>query len=203
MRTKRIRTIAAGLAGLVALGGLAGMAARFTSSATTADQTINTADGSIELPAGQLTTTETIDDFVPGDWASRTVDVKNAASFDFESATVYVTASDAGSLNLVDDTTDGLQVEIKACDQAWTASGDDWTCAGAESTIQASEPLLTHDSSNKLELIGKTGVTLDAGETTHLRIKVALPETADNNFKNKSTTITYTFESDQRDGMAR
>jgi spore coat-associated protein N len=92
------------------------------------------------------------------------------------------------------DTTNGLQMVIDKCSQAWTESGPPYTytCGGSTSTVLSSRAVI------------QTGVTLNnlspltAGTTDHLRVTLTFPSGAGNTFQNKSSTLQYAFTGTQR-----
>jgi spore coat-associated protein N len=92
------------------------------------------------------------------------------------------------------DATNGLQMVIDKCSQAWTEAGPPYTytCGGSTSTVLSSRAVI------------QTGVTLSnlssltAGNTDHLRVTLTFPSGAGNSFQNKSSTIQYTFTGTQR-----
>jgi hypothetical protein len=108
---------------------------------------------------------------------------------------VTLTTSATSSSLLDTDATNGLQIAIDKCSQAWTESGPPYTytCGGSTSSVLASRALIG-------SAIALSNLTLTAGSTDHLRVTVTLPSSADNTLQNKSSTIDYTFTGVQRAG---
>ena len=94
----------------------------------------------------------------------------------------------------VTEATNGLQMVIDKCSQAWTEAGPPYTytCGGSTSSVLSSRAVI------------QTGVALSnlssltAGNTDHLRVTLTFPSGAGNSFQNKSSTIQYTFTGTQR-----
>src|SRR5882724_2048744 len=119
-----------------------------------------------------------------------------SASHTVSSGTVTIALGAAGAstnrLNI--DATNGLQMVIDKCSQAWTEAGPPYTytCGGSTSTVLSSRAVI------------QTGVTLSnlssltAGNTDRLRVTLTFPSGAGNSFQNKSSTIQYTFTGTQR-----
>jgi hypothetical protein len=106
--------------------------------------------------------------------------------------TLTTTASPSSLLDT--DTTNGLQMVIDKCSQAWTESGPPYTytCGGTTSSVLASRPVI--GSNLSLSNLGST----TAGATDHLRVTLTLPSGAGNTLQNQSSTISYAFTGTQR-----
>jgi spore coat-associated protein N len=128
----------------------------------------------------------------PGDTVQRSVDLTNSGSLDLASVTLTTTAPTSSLLDT--DATNGLQMVIDKCSQAWTEAGPPYTytCGGSTSTVLASRAVI--GSNLSLSNLGAT----TAGATDHLRVTLTLPAGADNSFQNKSSTISYAFTGTQR-----
>jgi spore coat-associated protein N len=128
----------------------------------------------------------------PGDTVQRSVDLTNSGSLDLASVTLTTTAPTSSVLDT--DATNGLQMVIDKCSQAWTEAGPPYTytCGGSTSTVLASRAVI--GSNLSLSNLGAT----TAGATDHLRVTLTLPAGADNSFQNKSSTISYAFTGTQR-----
>jgi spore coat-associated protein N len=128
----------------------------------------------------------------PGDTVQRSVDLTNSGSLDLASVTLTTTAPTSSLLDT--DATNGLQMVIDKCSQAWTEAGPPYTytCGGSTSTVLASRAVI--GSNLSLSNLGAT----TAGATDHLRVTLTLPGGADNSFQNKSSTISYAFTGTQR-----
>jgi hypothetical protein len=124
----------------------------------------------------------------------RAVNLQNTGDQDLASITLTTTA---GTTSLLDtDATNGLQMVIDKCSQAWTESGSapayTYTCGGSTSTVLASRAVI---GSN---LALSTLDALTAGATDFLRVTLTFPSTAGNTFQGLTSAITYTFNATQR-----
>jgi spore coat-associated protein N len=179
--------VAAGVAGL-------GTFATFTSS-TSANQSISS--GTVQIgagtpgPANRLTVGAS--DLAAGDTVQRAFDLSNSGSIDLSAFTFSASASPSSLLDT--DTTNGLQMVIQKCSQAWTESGPPYTytCGGTTSSVVASRPVIGSNitMSNVSDL-------LTNGTTDHLLLTLTLPSGAGNTLQNQSSTISYTFTGTQR-----
>jgi predicted ribosomally synthesized peptide with SipW-like signal peptide len=174
---------AASIAGL-------GTFATFTSS-TSASHTIASGTLSLAAPVSRLGTGAS--PIAAGDTMQRAIDLSYSGTISFGSATLTTSATSSSLLDT--DTTNGLQIAIDKCSQAWTESGPPYTytCGGSTSSVLASRALIG-------SAIALSNLTLTAGSTDHLRVTVTLPSSADNTLQNKSSTIDYTFNGVQRAG---
>ena len=175
---------------------IAGLAtfATFTSS-TSASDTISSGTVTIALGATGASTNRLnigAGGIAPGDTMQRSVDLTNSGSLDLTSVTLTTSASPSSLLDT--DGTNGLQMVIDKCSQAWTESGPPYTytCSGTTSSVLASRAVI--GSNLALSNLGST----TAGATDHLRVTLTLPSGAGNTFQNQSSTITYTFTGTQR-----
>ncbi|HET7572535.1 MAG TPA: TasA family protein [Gaiellaceae bacterium] len=136
-------------------------------------------------------------DIAPGDTIQRSVDLSNAGST-VDLASITLTTNATASSLLDSDATNGLQMTIDRCSQAWTESGTapayTYTCGGSTSTVLASRAVI----GSNLALSNLSATT--AGATDHLRITLSLPSAADNTFQGLSSTISYQFTGTQRAG---
>ena len=174
---------AASIAGL-------GTFATFTSS-TSASHTIASGTLSLTAPVNRLGTGAS--PIAAGDTMQRAIDLSYSGTISFGSATLTTSATSSSLLDT--DATNGLQIAIDKCSQAWTESGPPYTytCGGSTSSVLASRALIGSS-------IALSSLTLAAGSTDHLRVTVTLPSSADNTLENKSSTIDYTFTGVQRAG---
>ncbi len=172
---------AASIAGL-------GTFATFTSS-TSASHTIASGTLSLTAPVSRLGTGAS--PIAAGDTMQRAIDLSYSGTISFGSATLTTSATSSSLLDT--DATNGLQIAIDKCSQAWTESGPPYTytCGGSTSPVLASRALIG-------SAIALSNLTLTAGSTDHLRVTVTLPSSADNTLQNKSSTIDYTFAGVQR-----
>jgi predicted ribosomally synthesized peptide with SipW-like signal peptide len=174
---------AASIAGL-------GTFATFTSSTSTS-HTIASGTLSLTTPVSRLGTGAS--PIAAGDTMQRAIDLSYSGTISFGSVTLTTSATSSSLLDT--DATNGLQIAIDKCSQAWTESGPPYTytCGGSTSSVLASRALIG-------SAIALSNLTLTAGSTDHLRVTVNLPSSADNTLQNKSSAIDYTFTGVQRAG---
>jgi spore coat-associated protein N len=174
---------AASIAGL-------GTFATFTSSTSTS-HTIASGTLSLTTPVSRLGTGAS--PIAAGDTMQRAIDLSYSGTISFGSVTLTTSATSSSLLDT--DATNGLQIAIDKCSQAWTEAGPPYTytCGGSTSSVLASRALIG-------SAIALSNLTLTAGSTDHLRVTVTLPSSADNTLQNKSSTIDYTFTGVQRAG---
>jgi predicted ribosomally synthesized peptide with SipW-like signal peptide len=194
------RKLLVSLAIVAAAASVAGLGtfATFTSS-TSASQSVSSGTVTIALGAtGAATNRLTVgaSNIAPGDTIQRSVDLINPGSIDLSGITL-TTAASASSL-LDTDATNGLQMTIDRCSNAWTEGGSapayTYTCSGTTSTVLASRAVV----GSNLTLSNLTALT--NGVTDHLRVTLSFPSAAPNSFQNQSSTIQYTFTGTQRAG---
>lgn len=190
----------AALVGLLCLSWV-GLSATFTSSAVSPTQEIVTGTGEITLSEpGAYTLATPVEEFVPGDWIERPVDLASSATFQW--GYIDLEASATPDNSLTEDLMDGLRLQLLRCSVAWveTAPGSrTYSCAGTSSTLVADSAYR-----NNLDDIGPLSVTgAPPAATDHLLVKVRLPVGADNTFQDLSANLTMTFSATQRDGAAR
>ncbi len=185
---KLLLTIAA-LGAAASIAGL-GTFATFTSS-TSASHTIASGTLSLTSPFSRLGTGAS--PIAAGDTMQRGIDLSYSGSISFGSATLTTSATSSSLLDT--DATNGLQIAIDKCSQAWTESGPPYTytCGGSTSSVLASRALI--GSSMAL-----SNLTLTSGSTDHLRVTITFPSAAGNTLQNQSSTINYTFTGVQRNG---
>ena len=197
MRTRTLtrssgRKLLLSIAALGAAASIAGFGtfATFTSS-TSATHTIASGTLSLTAPFSRLGTGAS--PIAAGDTMQRAIDLSYSGSINFGSATLTTSATTSSGLDT--DATNGLQIAIDKCSQAWTESGPPYTytCGGSTSTVLASRALI---GSN----IALSNLALTSGATDHLRVTVSLPSSAGNTLQNQSSTINYTFTGVQRAG---
>jgi predicted ribosomally synthesized peptide with SipW-like signal peptide len=195
-RRSRGRKLLLTIAVLGATASIAGLGtfATFTSS-TSASHTVSSGTVVIALGAtGASTNRLNVDAtaIAPGDTIQRSVDLIDQGTINLASVTLTTTATTSSVLDT--DATNGLQMVIDKCSQAWTESGPPYTytCGGSTSSVLSSRAVV------------QTGVTLSnlsaltAGATDHLRVTLTFPSGAGNSFQNKSSTIQYAFTGTQR-----
>ena len=194
------RKLLVSLAIVAAAAGIAGLGtyATFTSS-TSASQGVSSGTVTIALGAtGAATNRLTVgaSNIAPGDTIQRSVDLLNSGSIDLSGITLTTSASPSSLLDT--DATNGLQMSIDRCSNAWTEGGTapayTYTCSGSTSTVLASRSVV----GSNLTLSNLTALT--NGVTDHLRVTLSFPSAAPNSFQNQSSTIQYTFTGTQRAG---
>ena len=189
---KLLLTIAV-LGATASIAGL-GTFATFTSS-TSASHTVASGTVTIGLGATGASTNRLNVDAIaiaPGDTIQRSVDLIDQGTLNLASVTLTTTATTSSVLDT--DATNGLQMVIDKCSQAWTESGPPYTytCGGSTSSVLTSRPVIQSGVSlNNLS-------ALTASATDHLRVTLTFPSGAGNSFQNKSSTITYAFTGTQR-----
>jgi spore coat-associated protein N len=188
----RARKILLSLAALGAAASIAGLGtfATFTSSTSTSN-TIASGTLSLTAPFSRLGTGAS--PIAPGDTMQRAIDLSYSGSLSFASATLTTSASPTSLLDT--DATNGLQIAVDKCSQAWTEAGPPYTytCGGSTSTVLASRALIGSG-------IALSNLTLTAGSTDHLRVTLTFPSGAGNTLQNQSSTVSYTFSGSQRAG---
>ena len=194
------RKLLVSLAIVAAAASIAGLGtfATFTSS-TSASQNVSSGTVTIALGAtGAATNRLTVgaSNIAPGDTIQRSVDLINSGSIDLSGITLTTSATTSSLLDT--DATNGLQMVIDRCSNAWTEGGVapayTYTCSGTTSTVLASRAVV----GSNLTLSNLTALT--NGVTDHLRVTMSFPSAAPNSFQNQSSTIQYTFTGTQRAG---
>jgi len=194
------RKLLVSLAIVAAAASIAGLGtfATFTSS-TSASQSVSSGTVTIALGAtGAATNRLTVgaSNIAPGDTIQRSVDLINSGSIDLSGITLTTNATTSSLLDT--DATNGLQMVIDRCSNAWTEAGTapayTYTCSGAISSVLASRAVV----GSNLTLSSLAALT--NGVTDHLRVTLSFPSAAPNSFQNQSSTIQYTFTGTQRAG---
>src|SRR3954466_1209525 len=195
--TRKLLASAAVLGAAASIAGL-GTFATFTSS-TSASHTVSSGTVTIALGAtGASTNRLTVgaSAIAPGDTIQRSVDLINSGSIDLSGITLTTNATTSSLLDT--DATNGLQMVIDRCSNAWTEGGTapayTYTCSGATSSVLASRAVV----GSNLTLSSLAALT--NGVTDHLRVTLSFPSAAPNSFQNQSSTIQYTFTGTQRAG---
>ena len=197
------RKLLVSLAIVAAAASIAGLGtfATFTSS-TSASQSVSSGTVTIALGAtGAATNRLTVgaSNIAPGDTIQRSVDLINSGSIDLSGITLTTNATTSSLLDT--DATNGLQMVIDRCSNAWTEGGTapayTYTCSGATSSVLASRAVV----GSNLTLSSLAALT--NGVTDHLRVTLSFPSAAPNSFQNQSSTIQYTFTGTQRAGTSK
>jgi hypothetical protein len=193
------RKVVGSLGVIGAAAAVAGMGTfgTFTDSSTPVATTIQSGTLSIDVTQQGFSVPVTTSNFVPGDTLTRAVNLVNDGSSPLGSVTLGSTVA-APSI-LTTDTTNGLQLAVKACSVAWTQGGTaaapTYTCSGTERLI-GSGPVITN-------MMLSNAAALNAGGTDYLTFAISLPTSADNAFQGKSASLSLTFTGTQRAGSAR
>jgi hypothetical protein len=193
------RKVVGSLGVIGAAAAVAGMGTfgTFTDSSTPVATTIQSGTLSIDVTQQGFSVPVTTSNFVPGDTLTRAVNLVNDGSSPLGSVTLGSTVA-APSI-LTTDTTNGLQLAVKACSVAWTQGGTiaapTYTCSGSERLI-GSGPVITN-------MMLSNAAALNAGGTDYLTFAISLPTSADNAFQGKSASLSLTFTGTQRAGSAR
>jgi spore coat-associated protein N len=191
-----VQKLLATVAVLGAAASIAGLGTYATWTSTTSQsQSISSGTVTIALGAtGAATNRLNIgaSALAPGDTVQRSVDLTNSGTLDLASVTLTTTATTSSLLDT--DATNGLQMVIDKCSQAWTEAGPPYTysCGGTTSSVVASRAVI--GSNLALSNLGAT----TAGATDHLRVTLTLPSGAPNTLQNQSSTISYAFTGTQR-----
>ena len=159
----------------------------FTDSTTPVATTISSGTVSIDL-AKASTLEFTAGGLIPGDSVTRTFTLKNDGSSDLASITLASRATKSSILTT--DVTNGLQLAVESCAQAWVQSGNSFTCASGEKTLLAGNAVTNR------ELIAPASLT--AGGSDNLAISYSLPTSADNAFQGKEAAFELVFTAAQR-----
>jgi len=206
MSTKTRRSNTRKVVGSLAIAGTAAAVAglgtfgTFTDSTTPVATTVQTGTLDINLaqPSGAYAIPVTTTNFVPGDSITRSVNLSNDGSTALSSVTMTAIATGTPSV-LTTDSTNGLQLSLKACSVAWTqggtASAPSYTCSGTTTTMYSGPAAASLQLSNP--------ASLNPGGVDNLVFSVSLPTTADNTFQNKSASLSITFTGTQRAAAAK
>lgn len=193
----KLAASAALVAGAASVAGL-GTFGAFTST-TVADQSVSNGRIQIGLAEGVQGSKIAAAGVVPGDTIQRTMTLtRDSATETFGKVTL--TAKGAGSL-LTTDTKHGLQMTVDQCATPWVKAADSMalTCATPVVPVLASQPVI-----GSLVDLGKANLdALNAAGASHLRVTLALPTDADDDFQGESDTVTFTFDATQRAGESR
>ena len=189
--------VLASVALLAAAAGVAGLGTfgSFTSS-TSASQSVASGTVKVELgaagAANRLSVAAT--GLVPGDTVQRAVTLSNTGNQDFSAVALTTTATTSSKLDT--DATNGLQVIVESCSNGWVEAGTapayTYTCTGTTKTVLASRGIVGANSTlTNLQ-------SLTATKNDSLRVKVTLPDTADNTFQGLSSVVGFDFTATQR-----
>jgi spore coat-associated protein N len=188
-----------------ATASIAGLGTFATFTSATAAQSQSLTSGTVSIALGSTNRlTVGASNLVPGDTVERAVDLTNNGSAGTSQVGSITLATSASPSSLLDtDGTNGLQMQIDACSQAWTESGNGttvpytYTCGGTTSSVVASRAVI----GASIALSNMTAVT--AGNTDHLHVKLTLPSGAGNSLQGLSSTISYVFTATQRTAASK
>ncbi|EZP76789.1 hypothetical protein H839_09343 [Parageobacillus genomosp. 1] len=149
----------------------------FTDSVSNPGNIVRSALLDISTTPASPTLIYNVNNLVPGDTATRLVQIHNSGNVDF-TYKISVTASPGNTL-LWTDTSKGLQIEIKDQDSG---------------TVHYQGPIS--------ELV-TSDIPLAVGQSHNLQFKIMFPEEADNSFQNLQESLTFTFDATQLPGSER
>ena len=172
--------VLASVALLAAAAGVAGLGTfgSFTST-TSASQSVGS--GTVTIALGTTAATNRLNvaasGLVPGDTVERAVNLTNSGNQDLSTVTLTTSAPTTSS-KLDTDATNGLQMIIESCSNAWTEAGTapayTYTCSGTTKTVLATRAIVgANQTLSNLQSLGST-------KTDFLRVKLTLPAAADN-----------------------
>ncbi|MGY1855510.1 TasA family protein [Modestobacter sp. SYSU DS0290] len=180
---------AAAVAGLGTFG-------TFTDSTTPLNASVTTGTLAIDLTnAGTATLPMNAAGFVPGDSISRAVDLTNTGDLPFAGLLLESKATVSSILDT--DGTNGLQLSVRSCPVAWTesvAGAATYTCANPTQLWVGRATTAVPMNSLKSQAVGGTD---------HLMVTLSLPQSADNAFQGKTSTLELTFTGTQATGTTR
>ncbi|MEI8066628.1 MAG: TasA family protein [Actinomycetes bacterium] len=146
--------------------------------------------------------TTAISAMAPGDQVNRFIDLTQAGTLNAASMTFKV--ADANTTTLTTDATNGLQVTVKECTVAYTATTG--ACSGTETTALAKGSANALLTDKALTLIA-ADLTGGASNVAHLKIVVDLPAGSEvttngtlpvGTVQGVSSSLTWTFTEAQR-----
>lgn len=186
------RKVVGSLGVLGAAAAVAGLGTFGTFTDSTAPVTTTVSSGTVDINLAQVgqAIPVTTDAFVPGDSITRAVNLSNNGTAALGSVILDTTV--AAPSVLTTDAVNGLQLSVKSCTVAWSAT---YTCGGTERVL-ASGPAV----GNK---VLSNPASLAVGGTDHIAFTISLPTSADNTFQGKTAALSLTFTGTQRTGTAR
>ena len=177
---------AAAIAGLGTFGA-------FTDSTTPAPVSVQSGVVSIALAAadGSATVPLAFDGVVPGAAVTRAINLVNDGDSALASVRLGTVAAESSILDT--DTVDGLKMTVQSCSVAWTS---EFSCAGTVRTLLDAGPVVRDG-------LLADPASLAAGATDHLAVRLELPVSAGDAFKQQSSELALTFTATQRAGAER
>ncbi len=189
--------VLASVALLAAAAGVAGLGT-FGSFTSTTSASASVASGTVKVELGATGAANRLSvpatGLVPGDTVQRAVTLSNTGNQDFSAIALTTTATTSSKLDT--DPTNGLQVVIDSCSNGWVEAGTapayTYTCTGTTKTVLASRGIVVANSTlTNLQ-------SLTSAKSDSLRVKVTLPDTADNTFQGLSSVVGFDFTATQR-----
>ena len=191
--TKVVASVAL-LAGAASVAGLGTFGA--FSSTTSASQEV--AAGTVKLGTLNPTVSTKVAGMVPGDTVERAVTLtREAGSETFGSVKLTTAASGANLLST--DVVNGLKLAVDECATAWVKDGNKLSCASNVTKVLEARPVV----GTGIDLAAPLKSVNAEGRTSYLRVTLALPESAGNDFQNLASTVGFTFDATQRAGEYR
>lgn len=193
-RTTTTRKVLGSLGVLGAAAAVAGLGTFGTFTDSTTPISTDVASGTVDInlanPGNAIPASTP--GFVPGDSMTRAVTLTNAGTSPLSSVTLTTTATVSSILDT--NTTNGLQLNVKSCTQAWTQAGTTtaptYTCGGTVTDL-GTTPVVSNRTLAGLN-------SLNPGGNDYLTFTISLPTTADNTFQTKTSTLSLVFTGTQR-----
>lgn len=194
------RILLAGALGAIAVLGASEAGFGLLTATTARAGTVTSGTVGLTIPAAGASNRLSVSasDMYPGMSVYRAFDLRNSGTVAFKSVALTSTATASSALDT--DATNGLQITITRCSQAWTESGSSpdftYSCAGTTTTALASRAAIA--TSVALSNLGLTG-----GTTNHLLLTMTLASTSPTSMQGLSSTISYSFTGTVRDASSR
>ena len=201
-RTRTARKVIGSLGVIGAAAAVAGLGTFGTFTDSTAPLNASVSSGTLSINLNPANDTGSLNmaatNFIPGDSLSRSVNLVNDGTANFNGLTLTTAASDATKASLLNtDQVNGLKLTVKSCSAPWTKpTSTTYACAPGAKDLVTGVPAV---SMNTLP----TPASLTAGNTDYLVVTLALPAGADNKFQGLSSALSLTFGGTQADGTTR
>lgn len=194
--------VLASVALLAAAAGVAGLGT-FGSFTSTTSASASVASGTVKVELGATGVANRLSvaatGLVPGDTVQRAVTLSNTGNQDFSAVALTATATTSSKLDT--DPTNGLQLVIESCSNGWAEAGTapayTYTCSGTTKVVLASRGVV--GASTTLANLQSLAST----KTDSLRVKMTLPDTADNTFQGLSSVVGFDFTATQRTATSK
>lgn len=211
---KTTRKILLSMGAIGAAASVAGLGT-FASFTDTDNASLTVESGTVDIALGSVGANNRMsvsaDGMVPGDTAQRRVKLTNpAVGANQDLYSIVLTTAATTSSVLDTDATDGLHVKIEKCTGllGWLESVTTpytYTCdqtilgdnLGPRTTVVARRAIIGS------EIAMSSMSALTVGNTDDLVVTVDLPDSADNDFQGKTSTVQFTFTATQRNGTAQ